>query len=102
MMKRSEPYQDSLQLVSQSPQVIEGIGEPIEPGFFVTGSIQLSNNDGEAQLNYSISGPEGKALILVEGTKTGGQWSYEKITCVLPSGRMLQIANTTEEDAPEE
>ena len=57
MMKSSDPYRDSLAAAKQHPAVIESLGEPIKPGFFLTGSFNSSNDSGSADLEYSISGP---------------------------------------------
>jgi len=102
MMKNSEPFNDSLQTASQSPEIIEALGEPIEPGLLVLGSISLSNNDGEVEINYSISGPRDEARVFVKGSKSDGVWTYEKTACILPNGKMLLLSKSAEDKETED
>lgn len=84
MMKSSDPYRDSLAAAKQHPAVIESLGEPIKPGFFLTGSFNSSSDSGSADLEYSISGPNGKAAVSVVGEKSEGVWTYKSCKVTLP------------------
>ena len=55
---KGEAFEQSMISISQNSEVIDIIGEPIEAGYFVMGSIQTSGAKGEASLQYSISGPK--------------------------------------------
>ena len=79
LIKNSEPYREGLSLVQENETAIELIGEPIDAGFFVSGSINLNNDDGEADLSFSVSGPDGSGTVHVVGTKTNGVWTYSII-----------------------
>jgi len=76
MIKSSYPYEDSLATVQSDQRVVSVLGSPVEPGFFVTGQINLNNNSGNADIAYSISGPNGEGDVYVTAVKTAGQWSY--------------------------
>lgn len=78
-IKSSQPYTDSLSRAQSDDRVVEMLGEPIEPGTVVQGSINLNNDDGDADLNYTISGPNDTATVHVKATKTDGTWTYEKM-----------------------
>ena len=41
VMKSSVPYTQSLEAVKAHPQAQRELGDPIEPGFIVTGSVNL-------------------------------------------------------------
>lgn len=91
-IKSSDPYTQSLARAQQEPSVQAELGQPIEAGFAVQGNINLDNNDGQADLNYSISGPEGSATVEVVGTKTAGQWDYETMTVTIQaSGDVIDL-----------
>ncbi|MCB1229414.1 MAG: hypothetical protein KDN19_04070 [Verrucomicrobiae bacterium] len=79
MIKKSDPYSESLNRIQNSAAVTEALGSPVEPGFFVTGNISLENQNGSAQINYSVSGPKGKGHVNVIGDKQGGIWHYSQI-----------------------
>lgn len=77
LLKKSQPYADSVDAVQSSPAAVEALGEPIKPGFFVSGNISLENDSGTANFNIPVSGPEGKGSIHVEGTKSASRWTYQ-------------------------
>ena len=54
-IKSSGAYTESLALVKQHPVAQQLLGDPIEPGFIVTGSINVSGPSGDAGLLSSHS-----------------------------------------------
>lgn len=86
LMKNSEPYQTALARATTSVEVRAALGTPITTGFFVTGEINLNNDDGVAKLSIPISGPEGAATIDVQATKTSGRWNYSRLLVTLADG----------------
>ncbi|MEM9018017.1 MAG: cytochrome c oxidase assembly factor Coa1 family protein [Verrucomicrobiota bacterium] len=80
LLKKTEPYQDSLAVAQSNPAAIAVMGEPIEPGFFVSGSVNFSNGEGSAELTIPVSGPNATGSIEVIAKKATGAttWSYEK------------------------
>jgi len=77
LLKKSQPYSDSVAAVQSSAAAVEALGEPIEPGFFVSGNINLENGTGDANFNIPVSGPDGEGTVHVEGTKDASGWSYQ-------------------------
>src|SRR5690606_38258460 len=71
-IKSSEPYKQSLAMVQTHLQVTAALGTPIEPGFFLSGNINVSGGSGEADLNYPISGPHGDASVFVIAERSAG------------------------------
>ena len=88
-IKSSEPYSESLRRAQASAELIEELGEPIESGFLVQGNIHLNNNDGNADLNYTVSGPKGTATVNVVGSKKDGVWSYSEMNATPSDGSAL-------------
>ena len=80
LLKSSDAYQDSLTIVQNSPELQERLGTPIEPGFFMTGSINVSNDTGTADITYPVSGPNesGKVRVVAEKDREG--WHFSRIT----------------------
>lgn len=76
-MQSSDVFKTSMQRAQASPAVIAALGEPVEPGFFVSGSISVENRTGEADLSIPVSGPRGEATIDVVAHKRDGAWNYE-------------------------
>lgn len=76
-VKRSDAYEGAVQIASGHPAVIAAIGEPIETGFFVSGSVKTAGPGGEASLAIPLEGPLGEGTLYVQATKQAGRWNYE-------------------------
>ena len=79
IIKNSQPYEESLRRAQTSVEVQRLLGEPIEAGTMVQGNFDLSNDEGEADISYSISGPDGSGTVHVAGKKSGGPWEYDRM-----------------------
>ncbi|GLR04368.1 hypothetical protein GCM10007906_19560 [Vibrio hyugaensis] len=78
-MLKGEAFDQSMVAISQNSEVIEIVGEPIEAGYFVMGSIQTSGENGEASLQYAISGPKGEADVYVQAYKEMEAWELYNV-----------------------
>ena len=78
-MKSSTPYQDAIYAVQTNTAAIEALGEPIEAGWFMSGSIETNNNSGNASFSIPVSGPKGKGTVYVEAQKFNGNWQYSQL-----------------------
>jgi hypothetical protein len=78
--------------VQQSPEAAEALGTPIQAGFFVGGSIQVTGSTGGAELSIPVSGPEGSGTLYVVGVKTLGTWKLINLELALKdSGTRLNL-----------
>jgi len=84
-IRSSEPYTEALARAKANPEVKAALGEPIEAGYWVNGSIEVSGPSGKAKIAIPISGPKKSATLYVEGTKTAGKWEYSTLD-VAPGG----------------
>lgn len=73
-IKSSTAYEMAISRATENETVLEALGEPIEAGFFVSGSIQTSGGSGNADLSIPISGPKGEATLYVTANKEAGEW----------------------------
>jgi hypothetical protein len=76
-MRTNDVYREALSRAQRHPALLERLGAPIEPGFFTSGSIDVSGPSGEADLTIPIHGPRGEATLNVVAQKRGGTWNYE-------------------------
>ncbi len=81
--RSSDPYKHSLALAQGSAEVQRALGQPIVPGWFVSGSINVSGSTGEANLEIPISGPKGAGKIYVQAKKRVGKWEYQELQVVV-------------------
>ena len=76
MITDSDAYQVSLEQARNNQQVIELLGEPIEQDGMTSGNINYNNGVKSSELGIPIKGPEGNAIIYVEGTARKDVWEY--------------------------
>lgn len=76
LLRSSDVYQHALERASTNEAVVEALGEPIEPGWYLTGSINVQGPSGDADISIPIAGPKGKGAIYASATKKAGLWSY--------------------------
>jgi hypothetical protein len=62
-----------------NPIVRERLGEPVQRGFFTSGTIEISGSSGHADLSIPVSGPRGKATIYAVAKKSAGLWKFESL-----------------------
>lgn len=79
LIKNTTPYKVAIQEAASDQRVIGLIGEPIEPGWWVSGSTETSGGKGSTDLMIPVSGPNGRMTIYVEAQKSAGAWSYETL-----------------------
>jgi hypothetical protein len=75
--KNSDAYTQALARAQAHPLVREEMGEPVNPGWFVSGNIHTSGASGDADISIPISGPKGKGTLYVVAKKSAGQWKLE-------------------------
>jgi hypothetical protein len=79
LIRSSDVYKEALQRARSNPQVIAALGQPIDPGWWVAGSINIENNSGHADITFPIKGPNGGATVEATATKKGDQWTYSRL-----------------------
>lgn len=87
-VKGTEVYQDSKDIASESPAVQERLGTPIVvTDFQFQGSFQLNNGEGDADVTYPISGPNGSGSVHFVATKERGEdWVFSEHTVSFDDG----------------
>ena len=59
--KKSDSYVQALAKARSNPPVMEKFGQPLEPGWFGSGNIQVTGPSGSADFEIPITGPKRKA-----------------------------------------
>lgn len=101
MMRSSDVYITAMQRMRDNPQVIAALGTPIEPGWYLTGSMKTGGTSGTADLQIPISGPKGEGDLYLAAEKTHGRWTYSTLI-VTVDGRDAPIDLLTPADAVDE
>lgn len=92
VVKRSDVYEEAVSRARTEPRVTAALGEPVEPGWFVMGSVEVSGPGGEASLSIPLEGPRGEGTLYVEATKRAGAWVYETLQLAVEgSGERIDL-----------
>jgi len=76
----SDIYNYSLATVKENKRVIHRVGTPITPKYFISGSINIQNDTGDANLEYVVFGPKGELTIHAIGKRKISIWQFTKLT----------------------
>lgn len=79
MLKSSDAYRGALEITRQHPVARRELGEPMDPGLFVKGSVNVTGPSGSADLAIPISGPRGEGELFVVATKSAGRWQFSRL-----------------------
>jgi hypothetical protein len=78
-IKKSDAYTQALTSARNNPSVIEKFGQPLQPGWMISGNIQVSGPSGNANLSIPITGPKAKGTIYVVAKKSAGRWNFDTL-----------------------
>jgi hypothetical protein len=82
-MKNSDVAKEALLRAQANPLLVQKLGRPIEAGWLVSGSINVSGASGDADLTVPISGPKGQGKIYVTAHKGAGAWDYQVMVAAI-------------------
>ena len=97
-MRSSDPYQFAMDRASSNPKVVDMIGEPIKPGFFITGSLLTKGSSASAELSIPIFGPKNEARVYLDAKKHAGEWNYNSLIVEFTDSSRLDLL--AEEEVP--
>ena len=90
IMSQSDVYKMAITEAEHSQCVANIIGKPVTPGWFVSGSIQESNDEGVADLSIPLKGPMGSADLSVSAVRTAKIWTMNELT-LTKNDKKLQL-----------
>jgi beta-lactamase regulating signal transducer with metallopeptidase domain len=82
-ISESAAFRSLLRLVAADPGVIARLGTPVAMASNdVHGRIAMDNGamtDGDADLRFALTGPNGRATVHVDAQLTEGEWSMDRV-----------------------
>ena len=78
-IRSSDAYKQAMAKANANPEVVLRIGQPMQPGWLVSGNISVSGPSGDADLAIPVSGPKGKGTIYAVAKKSAGQWTFSRL-----------------------
>lgn len=86
LLRHSDVCQMAVQRAGQSPAAVSIVGQPIQPGFFVMGTIKIRNGVGRASLSIPVRGSKGEATLETKAAKSSGVWTLTELRLIPASG----------------
>ena len=76
-------YTQAVPKAQADPRVIQVLGTPVEPDWYVMGFVNLVNNGGHAELTIPLKGGSGRTgKLIVTADKAGGAWTLSQLDLV--------------------
>jgi len=79
LLKSNDAYRIALETARAHPEVKVLLGEPIEAGWLVKGSINFADSSAWAKLEIPVSGPKGSGTLHCVAYKEAGRWHFQKL-----------------------
>jgi len=97
-LKSSYVYQEAMTKTRSNAAVIRELGEPIEPGWLISGNITVTESSGNADLSIPVSGPKKSGTVYVVAEKKMGKWDINGLEVAVKgeSKRINLLAPSTE------
>jgi hypothetical protein len=83
LMRSSWAYSEGVELARHNKTVVAMLGEPIQSGWLVSGSINISGPSGDAHLAIPLYGPKRRGTLYVGAHKLADQWRFDRATVKL-------------------
>lgn len=80
LLRSSDVATMALERARSEPAVVQALGEPIEMGLLVQGSVSREGSGGNAELSVPISGPKGSAMVEVTAVRKSGKWTLTQVS----------------------
>lgn len=84
-IKSSDAYETGMAQARANPDVRAALGEPIESGFWISGSISVNGPAGNVDVSIPVSGPRGSGTLYIVGTRNAGRWQYSTMEVEIPN-----------------
>lgn len=94
VIKSSEPYTRSLQIVQADAEVQAALGTPIESSWLVMGSVHMDygrrSTTGDADITYGVSGPNGEGDVHAVAQCDNNVWTFS-LVAVDVDGQLIDV-----------
>ena len=100
-MMHTDLVDEAVRRAAAEPRVVEALGEPVEKGWWVQGSMEVSGASGSADLAIPVDGPRGSGTLYVVARKRAGEWQYDLLAVeVEATGERIQLPLVVEAPPP--
>ncbi len=82
-LRSSDAYSVALSTASSDATVLAELGKPLNPGWFVSGSINVSGSSGHADISIPVSGSLRSGTIHAVADKGAGAWAFSALNVAI-------------------
>jgi hypothetical protein len=91
LFRSSGAWKEAVALATADPRVRQALGDPVTPGAWVGGRIQVSGDRGEAAFVVPLHGPRGEASLRVHALKDRGVWGFRLLQAQVRGGACIDL-----------
>ena len=92
VIQKTDVYGDAMKRVQNSAEVQTALGTPIATGWGFSGSVNYTNDSGNANFTVPLTGPKGEGTLAVKADKkTGAPWQYATLEVAFPDGHKVDL-----------
>ena len=88
--KRSDVYAEAIGIAKSNAEVRRELGEPIQEGWWVSGSMKVAGSSGAARFATTLRGSLGVGVLCIQARKHSGEWQFDLLE-VAVQGRSERI-----------
>jgi hypothetical protein len=78
-MRSSDVYRDAMVRASTDTAVVRELGPPVEAGWFISGSLNVSGSSGQADIAIPLVGSLREGTLYAVATKSAGRWTFSTL-----------------------
>ena len=93
-MRQSDVYRMAMERARKNPEAVQQLGTPIEPGWLVSGSVNIENDAGTANLTIPIHGPRQQAKMYLDARKRMGEWTFNSLVVKTAAGEEIDLVTS--------
>jgi hypothetical protein len=90
-IKSSDVYRGARATAQKDPRVIQALGSPVEPGWWIKGNVNVRDHSGEADIEFPISGPKGNGRVHAVATRESSGWRYSELVVTPANGPPIDL-----------
>ena len=93
----SDPYRLTVNYLCDHPKLERPLGLPVGPkGWWTTGNIELTNDDGWAELSFEVEGRKANGTVFVYLNKAQGEWMIRQLNVFTTDGQQISLVEHAE------
>jgi hypothetical protein len=91
VFRSSGAWKEAVAIATSDRRLREAIGDPVTPGAWVGGRLQVSGGSGQAAFVVPLHGPHGEASLRVQASKDRGVWRFDILQAQVRGGASIDL-----------